>query len=103
MFDFIPSGFWAAIAMIGMIIFLVFGLDLLIFRARVIALVGRIVNKRFQVDQMIMNALGELKKTSDREFNVEHSIMTGWGRFVMSGLLLFGAALLMMFVLPAIK
>ena len=102
MANFIPLGFWAAVVMLGMVIFLVFGLDLL-FGAKLFALVGRTVNKKFQVDRMIMHALDELKKTSDREFDVESSILRGWGRFVMSGLLIFGAVMLLMSVLPSLK
>src|SRR3989338_641864 len=102
MANFIPLGFWAAVVMLGMVIFLVFGLVFL-FGAKLFALVGRTVNKKFQVDRMIMHALDELKKTSDREFDVESSILRGWGRFVMSGLLIFGAVMLLMSVLPSLK
>lgn len=99
---YIPNGFWAGVAVTGMVIFLVFGVDLL-FGAKLMSRVSRTVNKRFQVDQMIVQALDELKKTSDREFDVESSILRGWGRFVMAGLLLFSAALLLINVLPAFK
>lgn len=99
---YVPPGFWPAVVMIGLVIFLVFGLDL-IFGARLMTRVSRRVNKSFQVDQMIIRALDELKKTSDREFDVESSILHGWGRFVMGGLLLFGAGMLLINVLPVLK
>jgi hypothetical protein len=100
--SFFPQGFWASLAAIGMVVFLVFGVDLL-FGARLMSSVSRTLNRQFHVDEILMRALQELKRTSDREFDVETSILRGWGRFVMSGLLLFGAVLLLMNVIPALR
>ena len=100
--EFFPHGFWSSVVTLGMVVFIVFGVDLL-FGARLMAVVSRILNKQFHVDRMIMNALQELKKTSDREFDVETSILRGWGRFVMSGLLIFGAVLLLTKVIPSLS
>jgi hypothetical protein len=102
MSDFFPPGFWSGVATLGMVIFVVFGVDLL-FGAKLMAKISKMVNKRIQVDRMVIAALEELKKTSDREFDLEHSILRGWGRFVMSGLLFFGAALLLINVVPQLR
>ena len=102
MVDFFPPGFWKTVAMMGMIVFFVLGVDMLL-GARLVIFLNRTVNKRFNVDGLLTQALAELKKTSDREFDIDRSIMKGWGRFVMSGLLLFGGAILLMSVLPNLK
>ena len=99
---FIPQGFWSTLALMGMAVFFVFGVDL-IFGAKLIRSVNHMVNKRFHVDQAIVNALADLKKKSDREFDVDQSLTQGWGRFVMSGLLFFGAAMLLLNVIPLFK
>jgi hypothetical protein len=97
--EFFPQGFWPAVATIGMVLFLVFGLDLL-FGAKLILGMSRVVNKKFQFDQIVVHALEELKKASDREYDMEGPLLKGWGRFVISGLLLFGALMLFLNVIP---
>ena len=100
--NFFPPGFWRAVAMVGTIVFFVFGVDLL-FGARFVSFLSNAVNRKFHVDQVVVQALTDLKKTSDKEFDVDHSLMHGWGRFVMSGLLIFGAAVILMLLLPHLK
>lgn len=102
MSDFFPPGFWSTVATVGMVVFFIFGVDLL-FGSKLVSALSRVVNKRYQVDQAVVQALQELKKMSDREFDMEHALLHGWGRFVMSGLLLFGAALILLNVLPRIR
>ena len=100
--NFFPPGFWPTVAMIGMVVFFVFGVDLL-FGAKFISFMSQTVNKKVHIDQMVINALEELKKKSDREFDMESSLLKGWGRFVVSGLLIFGAALIFFNLLPRIR
>jgi len=102
MTSFFPVGFWSTVALMGMILFFIFGVDLL-FGAKLMRFLSKIVNKKYQVDRTIENALMELKRVSDREFDLDSSLMRGWGRFVMSGLLFFGAVMIMVNVLPRIK
>ncbi len=102
MSDFFPQGFWSTVATIGMVVFFVFGVDLL-FGSKLISALSRVVNKKYQVDQVVVHALDELKKMSDREYDMERTLLHGWGRFVMSGLLLFGAAMILLNVLPRLQ
>lgn len=96
-----PPGFWPTVALIGMVVFCVFGVDLLM-GAKLMLTIGRVVNKKIEIDRIIMDALSGLKKASDKEYDLDHSLMHGWGRFVMSGLLFFGAALILINLLPRI-
>jgi hypothetical protein len=84
-----------------MIVFFVFGVDLM-FGARLVRFLSETANRKFQVDQAIIHALHELKKASDREFDVDSSLIRGWGRFVVSGLLFFGAVMILVNLLPKI-
>jgi hypothetical protein len=97
--NFFPPGFWKTVATLGMIVFFAFGVDLL-FGARFVSFISVTLNKKFHVDQAIVQALNDLKKKSDREFDVDRSIMHGWGRFVMGGLLIFGGAFVLLSLLP---
>ncbi len=99
MANFFPPGFWSTVATIGMIVFFVLGLDLF-FGAKLMTFLSAKLNKSFQVDKIIMRALEDLKSTSDKHFDVDKSIIQGWGRFVMGGMLLFGAALIFLQILP---
>lgn len=99
MSDFFPAGFWYTVAMVGMCIFFVFGVDLL-FGSKLVSLMSRLANKTFHFDQAVVSVLTELKKASDREVDVEKKLLQGWGRFVMSGLLLFGAGIILLNLLP---
>ena len=99
---FFPAGFWPGVALAGTVIFLVFGIDLL-FGAKFIRFLSTLANRKFQVDQVIVNALQGLKKVSDREYDVEHSLMYGWGRFVLSGVLFFSAIMVVVHLLPRLK
>ena len=99
MSDFFPAGFWYWVAMAGMCIFFIFGVDLL-FGSKLVGLMSRVANKTFHFDQVVVAALTELKKASDREIDMEKRLTQGWGRFVMGGLLLFGAGLIMLNLLP---
>ena len=102
MVNYFPPGFWKTVAMMGMTLFFVLGVDMLL-GARLVIFLNKTVNKKFNVDGMLMQALTELKKGSDKEFDVDRSLMRGWGRFVMSGLLLFGGAIILMSVLPNLR
>lgn len=99
--NFFPPGFWKMVAEIGMVVFFVLGVDLLV-GSRLVTHMSRTMNKKFHVDQIVVHALEALKKNSDKEFDVDHSLLHGWGRFVMSGLLLFGGALILFSLLPRI-
>ena len=97
-----PPGFWKSVAMLGMAVFFVLGVDMFM-GARLVTFLNRVVNKKYNVDGVLMQALKELKKTSDQEFDLDHSLLHGWGRFVMSGLLLFGGAMILLSVLPNLR
>ena len=102
MVNIFPPGFWRGVVMIGMTLFFVLGVDL-VLGARLVIFLSRTMNRKFLYDQFIVKALSDLKKGSDKEFDVEHSMMYGWGRIVMGGLLLFGGALILMSLLPRLK
>ena len=102
MADFFPQGFWISVSIVGIVIFLLFGTDLLLFKARFSTSVGRLVNKSFHVDEIVIRTLEGLKKASDHEFNIENSLLGGWGRFVV-GAVLIGAAFLLYNLLPSLK
>ncbi len=102
MAEFFPPGFWSTVCVIGMVVFFLFGVDLL-FGAKVMIRISRTLDKKFHVDQAIMQALEDLKRRSDKEFNVDRSLMHGWGRFVMSGLLFFGALMILLNIMPVFK
>lgn len=99
MINIFPPGFWSTTATIGMVIFFVLGVDLF-FGAKIMSFLSSRLNKSFQVDKMIMHALEDLKNTSDKHFDVDKSLVSGWGRFVMGGMLLFGACTLLLQVIP---
>lgn len=99
MVEFFPPGFWKTVAMLGMILFFILGADLLA-GARLTSFLSRTLNRRYQVDQAIAKVLANLQKSSDREYDVDRSMLAGWGRFVISGLLFFGAAMLLLNVMP---
>ena len=100
--NFFPPGFWKTVAMSGMVVFFVLGADLLL-GARLVVFLGKTCNKKFSVDAFLIKALAELKKTSDKEFDCESSLLHGWGRFVLSGLLFFGGAVILMSLLPRLS
>ena len=97
--NFFPPGFWRTVVMLGTTVFVVLGVDLL-FGAKLVAFLSKFMNRKFQVDRLIVQALTELKQRSDKEFDVDHSLMHGWGRIVMSGVLIFGSALILTLLLP---
>ena len=94
-----PPGFWKTVALLGMLVFFALGVDLML-GARFITSLNHLFNKKFHVDEAVMQALTEFKRKSDKEFDLDKSLMRGWGRFVMSGLLIFGGALIFMMLLP---
>ena len=100
--SFFPHGFWFGVAIFGMVSFLVFGVDLLVFKARMVSGLSRFVNKSFHVDQTVIRMLESLKRASDREFDMEQSLLGGWGRSVC-GVVLIGAAFLLYNLLPVLK
>jgi len=91
MVDYIPAGFWKTLAMMGMGVFFVLGVDMFL-GARMVTFLSKTVNRKFNVDRMLVNALSELKRPATRNSDLDRSLMNGWGRFVMSGLLIFGGA-----------
>ena len=97
--NFFPPGFWKTLALLGMVLFFALGVDLML-GARFIKGLNNFLNKKFRVDEAVVEALTEFKRKSDKEFDLDKSLMRGWGRFVMSGLLIFGAALILMLLLP---
>ena len=99
MTEFFPEGFWKAVAMIGMMVFFVLGVDLLL-GARLMIFLGRTLNRSFQVDQVIVKILTSLKHNSDRQYDMDRPMLNGWGRFVVSGILFFGAIIILMQLLP---
>ena len=94
-----PPGFWRTTALLGMLVFFALGVDLML-GARFITFLNHLFNRKFHVDEAIVQALTEFKRKSDKEFDLDKSLMRGWGRFVMSGLLIFGGALIFMMLLP---
>ena len=100
--NFFPHGFWPSVVMMGMALFLVFGLDLIFFKARMVSGLSQYMNKSFHVDQMVIRMLESLKRASDREFDTEPSLLRGWGRSVC-GVALIGAAFLLFNLLPSLK
>ena len=102
MVEFFPVGFWKTVAMAGMVLFFILGVDLLL-GARMVGAFGRILNQKFQFDQIIVKVLSDIKRSSDREYDVDHSVLNGWGRFVLSGILFFGAVTILMNLLPRLQ
>ena len=96
-----PPGFWKTVALLGMLVFFALGVDLML-GARFITFLNNFFNKKFHVDEAVMQALTEFKRKGDKEFDLDKSLMRGWGRFVMSGLLIFGGALIFMMLLPSL-
>ncbi len=96
---FFPAGFWSTVAILGMVVFFVLGLDLF-FGAKLMIFISARMNKSFQMDKIILQALEDLKSTSDKKFDIDRSLTQGWGSFVMGGLLLFGAFMIMVYLLP---
>lgn len=99
--NFFPPGFWSTTAKIGMVVFIILGADLF-FGAKLMSFLSSKVNRSFHVDKMILNALEELKNTSDKNFDVDKSLIQGWGRFVVGGMLFFGAGCIMLLLLPSL-
>ena len=97
--DFFPPGFWKTVAMSGTVVFFVIGVDLLL-GARGMALVGRVMNKKFEVDQIVVRALDAFKRGSDKEFDTEHSLMGNRGRLVVSSILIVGSAMMLVLLVP---
>lgn len=93
------SGFWKAVATSGMVIFFIFGLDLML-GGRLITALNKFLNRKYEVDKALVNVLKKVREGTDREFNTDRSLMNGWGRFVMAGLLVFGGLFILISILP---
>ena len=100
---FFPQGFWMNVAAIVMVAFLLFGVDLLIFKARLVTGLSRIVNKSFHVDQALIRMLEGIKRASDREYDMEQPLLRGWGRGACGAVLIGAAFLLLYNLLPSLK
>ena len=99
MVEFFPPGFWKAVAWAGMGVFFVLGADILL-GSRLVIFMSRFMNLKFHFDQIVVKALSDLKKNSDKEFDVEAPMLKGWGRFIVSGVLFFGAAIMLVKLIP---
>ena len=93
------QGFWKTMATSGMVIFFIFGLDL-IFGGRLITFLNKFFNQRYDVDKDIVKTLKKFQEGTNKEFNTDRALMQGWGRFVMAGLLVFGGIFVLISVLP---
>ena len=98
----ILTDFIRNMAISGMAIFFIFGVDLAL-GGRFIGFLNKFLNRRYDVDGAIANTLNKLKQGIDKEINTDSSLSTGWGRFVLSGLLIFGGLFMMLSVLPQIR
>ena len=98
----ILTGFIRNMAISGMAIFFIFGADLAL-GGRLIGFLNKFLSRRYDVDGAIANTLKKLKRGIDKEINTDIPLTTGWGRFVLSGLLIFGGLFMMLSVLPQIK
>jgi hypothetical protein len=97
--DLFPPGFWKTVASTGTFVCFFLALDLLL-GARVLNFLGRTMNKKFHVDQIVVRALNELKRKSDTEFDTENGLTRGWGRFALSGVLLVGGTMMLFLLVP---
>jgi hypothetical protein len=102
MSDFFPTGFWPGMAMFWMAVFFLFGIDLIVFKARFAIGLGQYVNKKVHVDSLVVRMLEALKKGSDTEVMKDSAFLRGWGRFVAGGVLVT-AAFLVFRILPDLK
>lgn len=102
MTDFFPAGFWPGMTIFGTAVCIVFGVDIL-FGSKFMRFMSRTANQKFHVDQIVVNALQKLKNASDHEFDTESPLTRGWGRFVVSGILLAGAGMMVLTLLPVLK
>ena len=97
--DIFPPGFWKVTVMASMAVFSIVGMDLL-FGSRMVTWMSRTMNKKVHIDQLVVNALASLKKSSDLEFNMESTLLRGAGRIVASGILFLCVYLMFAFLLP---
>jgi hypothetical protein len=100
--DLFPVGFWKMIATTGIFICFILALDLLM-GAKLLTTLGRSMNKKFHVDQMVVKALEEIQKKSNLEYDTENSLTRGWGRFALSGVLFLGGAMMLMLLVPRLN
>ena len=100
--DFFPPGFWKMMVTSGAVVFFLLGVDLLL-GAKALRWLGQTMNKKFHVDQVVVKGLAMLKQTSDKEFDTERSLMDGWGRFFISGLLLCCGVMMLMLLVPRLN
>ena len=93
--NFFPPGFWKTVAMSCTVVFFVLGVDFFL-GAKLVSRLSRSMNKKFHVDQAVLRLLKWLKEGSDREFDIERSLMNGWGRLVVGGFLIMSGVLVLM-------
>ena len=99
MVDIFPPGFWKVTVIAAMAVFSIVAMDLL-FGSRLIGWLSQTMNKKIHIDQIVVNALASLKKSSDQEFNMEGALLRGTGRFVASAILFLCVYLMLAFLLP---
>jgi hypothetical protein len=102
MADFFPPGFWRAAVWLAMAVFSVLGVDML-FGSRLMLFMSQTMNKKIHIDQMVVSALAAFKDKSDREFDTERSLLYGFGRVVVSGILFVSVFLMFSLLLPRLS
>ncbi len=102
MADFFPPGFWRAAVWLAMVVFTVLGVDML-FGSRLMLSMGRTMNKKIHIDQLVVNALAAFKDKSDREYDTEKSLLHGFGRIVVSAILFVSVFLMFSMLLPRLS
>ncbi len=102
MADFFPPGFWRGAVLITMCVFSVLGVDMLL-GSRLMLFMGHTMNKKIHIDDLVVNALAAFKKKSDREFDTERSLLHGFGRLVVSGILFVSVYLMFSLLLPRLS
>lgn len=99
---FFPPGFWKVAVWLTMALFTVLALDML-FGSRLMLFMGRTMNKKIHIDQVVVNALAAFKNRSDREFDTEKSLLHGSGRMVVSAILFISVFLMFSLLLPKLS
>ncbi len=99
---FFPPGFWKVAVWFAMAVFTLIGLDML-FGSRFMLLIGRTMNIKIHIDELVVNALTAFKKRSDREFDTEKSLLHGSGRIVVSAILFISVFLMFSLLLPKLS
>ena len=88
-----------SIALGGVVLFCLVGIDLLI-GGRMMNLLGKVFNKRFDVDSLVLTGLASFHKGSEKKMmNVDEAMQQSRARMFMGVMLLIPAVLLVVLVL----